>query len=65
MAIGERPWCDFIVFTTLGISVERIKYESNYWEHTLLPKLVSFYDNCVAPEIVNVIGFPIRVLSKM
>ena len=68
MAIGERPWCDFIVFTTLGISVERIKYESNYWDHTLLPKLISFYDNCVAPEIVSpihVIGLPIRDLSKM
>ena len=68
MAIGGRPWCDFIVFTTLGISVEQIKYDKNYWEHTLLTKLTSFYDNCVAPEIVSpvhAIGLPIRDLSKM
>ena len=24
MAIGERPWCDFVVFTLKGNSVERI-----------------------------------------
>ena len=65
MAIGERPWCDFIVFTTLSISVERIKYENNYWGHTVLPNLISFYDNCAIPEIVcpiHAIGLAIRDL---
>ena len=58
----ERPWCDFIVFTILGSNVEQIKYESHYWEPTVLTKLISFYDNCVTPEIVSpihAIGFPI------
>ena len=67
MAIGERPWCDFVVFTMKGLSVERISFNLDYWTNTLLPKLVSFYDNCVAPEIVSPIhslGIPIRDLSK-
>ena len=51
MAIGERPWCDFVVFTMKGLSVERISFNLDYWTNTLLPKLVSFYDNCVAPEL--------------
>ena len=36
-------------------------------DNTLLPKLVSFYDNCVAPESVSPIrslGLAIRDLSK-
>ena len=49
MAVGERPWCDFVIYTTQGLSV---LFDSDFWENTLLPKLVSFYDNCVAPEIV-------------
>ena len=53
MAVGERPWCDFVVFTLKGISVERIRYNQEYWKDKLLPKLTSFYDNCVAPELVS------------
>ena len=68
MAVGERKWCDFIVYTTKGISVERIDYDQNYWKITLLPKLENFYDNCLAPEIVSPIhalGLPLRDLSKI
>ena len=67
MAIGGHPWCDFIVYTRQGINVERISYEEEFWNRTLLPKLISFYDNCVAPEIVSPVhslGLPIRDLSK-
>ena len=42
-------------------------FVSDYWEDTLLPKLVSLYDNCVAPETVSPIhtlGLPLRDLSK-
>ena len=52
MAIAVRPWCDFVIYTTLGISVERIYFDKAYWD-TLLPKLISFYDNCVAPKVVS------------
>ena len=66
MAIGERQWCNFVIFTTKGISIEGIKYDQSYHERKLLPKLVSFYDNCVAPEVVSPIhalGLPLRNLA--
>lgn len=68
MAVGERPWCDFVIkYTTKGLSIHRIPFDRVYWESTLLPKLVSFYDDCVAPEIVSPIhtlGLPLRDMSK-
>ncbi len=42
MAIGERPWCDFVVFTLKGISIQRIPYNQSYWTSKLLPSLISF-----------------------
>ena len=48
MAVGGRPWCDFVVFTNKGISVERIDADSVYWNDTLLTKLESFFDCCLA-----------------
>ena len=65
MAIGERPWCDFVVFTMKGVSVQRVPYDPIYWTNKLLPKLTSFYDSCIAPEIVSPLhplGLPIRKL---
>jgi len=66
MAVGDRPWCDFVVYTTKGISVQRIEFDKDYWEKTLLPKLIEFYNNILGPEIaspVHVIGLPIRNLK--
>ncbi len=68
MALGERPWCDFVVYTMKGISVQRIPFDPAYWRNKLLPKLNSFYNNCVAPELVSpvhVLGLPIRDLSQI
>ena len=68
MAIGSRPWCDFVVFTNKGLNIERVYFNHTFWNDILLPKLITFYDNCVVPEIVNpvhALGLPIRDLSKM
>ena len=68
MAIGERPWCDFVVFTLKGISVQRIPFDKDFWNDRLLPKLLSFYDDCIAPELVSPVhslGLPIRDMSKV
>ena len=35
MAIGERLWCNFVVFTNRDISIERINYDPNYWTNEL------------------------------
>ena len=42
MAIGERMWCDFVVYTLKGISIERVGFDKLYWETMLLPKLDEF-----------------------
>ncbi|KAL5493881.1 hypothetical protein EMCRGX_G015116 [Ephydatia muelleri] len=59
LAITERSWCDFVVYTKKGISVERIQYSQEFWRNTLLPKLIDFYDNCLCPSIVA----PIHLLG--
>lgn len=68
MGIGERPWCDFVVYTSKGISVQRIAFNEQFWRNKLLPKLTSFYDNCVVPELVSPLhplGLPMRDLSRI
>ena len=65
MGIGKRPWCDFVIYTTKGISVERVLFDEHYWKNCLLPKLESFFDNCLGPEIVSplhALGLPLRNL---
>ena len=67
MAIGNRPWCDFVVYTSKGLNVERVCFDDFFLNSMLLPKLSSFFDNCVAPEIVSplhALGLPMRDLSK-
>lgn len=53
MAITERSWCDFVTYTQKGISVERIPFDSEFWNNKLLPKLIDFFDNCLAPEVIS------------
>ena len=61
MGIGNRQWCDFVVYTTKGIHVQPIDFDVVYWERTLLPKLMEFYDNYLGPEIVS----PVHVLELL
>ena len=75
MAIGDHPWCDFIVYTSTEVSVECVHFDQELWdvecvhfdqelwEQDLLPNLEEFYNKCVVPEIVSpvrVLGLPIR-----
>ena len=67
MGIEERSWCDFVLYTKRGIHVHKICFDGAFWNQELLPKLTSFYDNCVASEIViplHALGHPMRNLSK-
>ena len=32
MAITKRPWCDFVIYTEKGLSIERIDFNSTFWE---------------------------------
>ena len=48
MAITNRSWCDFVVWTPHGFSVERIAFDNNFWEEV---KAKLFYDTAVLPEL--------------
>lgn len=50
--ITGKPFCDFIVWTTKDISIERI-YPTDIWNDRMLPKLVFFYDKALLPEIID------------
>ena len=52
MAITKRKWCDFVIFTNKGISVQTIEFDPTFWTNQLLPKLINFFENCFAPAIV-------------
>ena len=65
MAIGERSWCDFVIYTPKGLSIQRVLFDSQYWTENF-PKLKSFYDNCIAPECVSPlhsVELPVRKLT--
>lgn len=63
MAIGGRMWCDFVIFTEKGISVERILFDFLYWED-LLPKLTLFWERCLVIQTRHHLGLPIRDMRK-
>ena len=67
--------CSYMITTFLGpckkcdtFMTSEIRFlDKHVWEETLLPKLASFHDNCVVPEIVSPIhslGLPIRNVAK-
>ena len=67
MAVGGRQWYDFCTYTKKGIYIERITFDKSMWENDLLPKVTSFYDNCVAPEILypkHPLGLKLRDLRN-
>ena len=68
MAIGTYPRCDFVIYTSKGVSVQRVAFDEQFWKDKLLPKLTLFYDNCVSPEIVSpvhALGLQLKDLSRL
>ena len=67
MAITRRSWCDFVVWSPKGMSVERIKFEVDLWAETK-PKLLNFYRKDLLPELALPRlprGQPIRELTSV
>lgn len=46
MAITQRKWCHFIVWTNKGLKFETILYDEELWENVMLPKLNTFFLLC-------------------
>ena len=40
MGVGCRPWCDFVVYTNKGLSVERISFDNEFWNHQLIGRIL-------------------------
>ena len=47
MGVGSRPWCDVVLYTKKGLSVERISFDSRFWNDQLVPKLEEFTLNAL------------------
>ena len=45
--------CYFIVWTPCRMSIEKINFDTRFWEERMLPKLQRFYLNCLLPELVD------------
>ena len=63
MAITDTKWCDFVVWTPKGVSIQRIMYDHTFWTDQMLPKLLGFYDTALLPELAapeHPNGRPIR-----
>ena len=52
LAITKRSWCDFVIWTPLGIMVDHIDASREFWEK-IKPKLVEFYKKAVLPELAH------------
>ncbi|XP_052770940.1 uncharacterized protein LOC128210627 [Mya arenaria] len=50
MALTGKPWCDFVVWTLGGVSIERILFDKNCWENMLV-KLKDFYTYVLLVEL--------------
>lgn len=62
LGVTGRQWCDFVVWTTRGISIERIQFDQAFWESMTI-KLEHFFDTAVLPELAapqHPNGRPIR-----
>lgn len=52
LAITGAPWCDFCVYTPIGIEVERIYPDQEFWQN-LVQKLDHFYTSFYVPVLCN------------
>ena len=51
MAIAKVDWCDFIVWTTKDMYIERVKFDERFW-NKCFSKLTSVYSSFILPEII-------------
>lgn len=52
MGVSGKMWCDFVIWTLKGMSVERITFRPAVWV-TMKNQLKSFYVNAVVPEVFS------------
>jgi len=53
LAITEKQFCEFIVYTDADFFVERITFDKDLWDNVMVPKLEWFYMECLLPELLD------------
>ena len=53
LAITGASWCDYCIYTPLGISIERIVPEKHFWKDSV-EKFDQFFDNYVTSLLFSV-----------
>ncbi len=53
MATLKLQWCDFVVFTSKDLHVERIYFDKTLWENVMVPELTRFYFQYVLPRVIS------------
>lgn len=53
LQIKQIKNCYFVLWTPLGMKVEKVEKDDIFWKTTMLPKLEQFYFNCLLPEIID------------
>ena len=51
LALSGRKWCDFVIWTCVDISIERIFADSDFFQQHMLPFLNDFYVKAFIPEL--------------
>ena len=51
MATLKVQWSDFIVYTSKDLHVERVYFDSDFWEKVMLPELTNFYFTYILPSL--------------
>ena len=51
MAILQLQWCDLVVYTSKDLFVERITFDSTFWEKSMVSELTKFYFEFVEPKL--------------
>ena len=54
LGVMNKQWCDFVVYTESkdGVFVERVYFDDDFWKKTVFPKLMAFFREHLAPEIL-------------
>ena len=38
-----HAWCDFIAYTSVGINIQSVHFDPEFWHNCLLPKLTELH----------------------
>ena len=52
LGVTQRPWCDFFVYSRHGYFLERIAFDSNYWQYCK-EMCTDFFTEYVLPNFVG------------